>query len=312
MSTRTLAPPIPQAAAPVSGHKVRLALAYAAAITLILALAIYGADYYTLDVGLRPFSPKYTLLRPSGVIGIKLGLLGLGMFLVIFLYPLRKRWAWLSRQGSTRNWMDFHVLLGLAAPFVIALHASFKFRGFAGMAFWIMTAVAASGVIGRYLYGQIPRRVTAAELTLKEIREQQEKYSAELAEQHAIPQAHFDALFHVPTEQQVARMPIVLALAYMMALDLLRPLRVARLRRGTMTLSQKLLSLGGLMRSNNFEVERVVETAREQAALAKRLAFLSRAQQVFHLWHVVHKPFSYSFALLALVHIGVVWMLGYL
>ena len=312
MSTHSIAQTVSQPATPVSGHKVRVAMAYAAAIALIAALAIYGADYYTLDVAQRPFSEKYAQLRPAGSIGIKLGLLGLGMFLVIFLYPLRKRWMWLSRQGSTRHWMDFHVLLGLAAPFVIAFHASFKFRGFAGMAFWIMTAVALSGVIGRYLYGQIPRRVTAAELTLKEIREQQERYAAELSAQSMVRRSDLEKLLRMPTEAQVARMPVVFALVYMIWLDCLRPWRIARLRRGAMSGSQILLSLGGLLRTNNYKVEKIVDTAREQASLAKRLVFLSRAQQVFHLWHVVHKPFSYSFAILALIHIGVVWMLGYL
>ena len=36
----------------------------------------------------------------------------------------------------------------------------------------------------------------------------------------------------------------------------------------------------------------------------KRVLFLSRSQKVFHLWHVVHKPFSYAFAVLALLHIS--------
>ncbi|MBZ5510070.1 MAG: hypothetical protein LAN70_02765 [Acidobacteriia bacterium] len=79
--------------------------------------------------------------------------------------------------------MDDHVLLGLAAPFVIAFHASFKFRGFVGTACWIMSAVALSGVIGRYLYSQIPRRATAAELSLKEARDLQEKDTAQLSSQ---------------------------------------------------------------------------------------------------------------------------------
>jgi hypothetical protein len=72
------------------------------------------------------------------------------------------------------------------------------------------------------------------------------------------------------------------------------------------------LCLGGLLQTTNRELENAVAMAREQASLMKRIAFLSRAQQVFHLWHVVHKPFSYSFALLAMVHISVVWVLGYI
>jgi hypothetical protein len=295
-----------------TGHKLCLIAGYAAALALIVGLAVYGFDYYTLDAAQRPFSPKHILLKPSGVIGIKLGLLGLAMFFTIFLYPLRKHWPWLSRQGNSKHWLDFHVLLGLSAPFVIALHSSFKFRGFAGMAFWIMTAVAISGVIGRYLYAQIPRRVTNAELSLKELRELQEKHTAELAAQHLIRQSDLQALFRGPTEAQVARMPILVALATMILLDTVRPFRIARVRRHTLSPSQSLLCLGGLLQTSNLELENAVAIAREQASLLKRVAFLSRAQQVFHLWHVVHKPFSYSFAILALVHISVVWVFGYI
>jgi hypothetical protein len=41
------------------------------------------------------------------------------------------------------------------------------------------------------------------------------------------------------------------------------------------------------------------------------MAFLERVQQVFHLWHVVHRPFSYSFVALVAIHITVVLLLGY-
>jgi hypothetical protein len=46
------------------------------------------------------------------------------------------------------------------------------------------------------------------------------------------------------------------------------------------------------------------QTARKQASLSKRILFLSRTKQVFNLWHVIHRPFSYSFAILAILHIG--------
>jgi len=64
--------------------------------------------------------------------------------------------------------------------------------------------------------------------------------------------------------------------------------------------------------SGNAAIEQVVCTARAQAGLSKRILFLSRSQQVFHFWHVVHRPFSYSFAVLAAIHVGVVLLLGYM
>ena len=132
-------------------HRLRLRALYVLAFATNLAIFIYGFDYYKLSAIDRPFSPKHHLLRPSGPIGLYLGFAGVALFVGIFLYPIRKHWPWLGTIGSTRHWLDIHVLMGLTAPFIIAFHSTLKFKGIAGMAFWIMFAVSASGVVGRYL-----------------------------------------------------------------------------------------------------------------------------------------------------------------
>ena len=71
---------------------------------LMLGLMIYGANYYTLDQAHRALSPKHPYLKPSGVIGIRLGLLGVALFLCLFLYAIRKSWKWLSKVGNSRHW----------------------------------------------------------------------------------------------------------------------------------------------------------------------------------------------------------------
>jgi len=292
-------------------HRIRLVCGYVLAIAVIVGLAVYGFDYYTLGSADRPFSPKHHLLRPSGAIGIKLGFMGLTMFLAIFVYPLRKKWPWLSRQGSSKHWLDIHVLLGLTAPFIIALHSAFKFRGFAGMAFWIMVAVSLSGVIGRYLYAQIPRRLNSAEMSAKELQDVQTGLAEQLKQQRLLPEEDLRLLLRLPSPERVQEMSIVFALGYMMVLDVGRAFRIAKLRRRALALSERFTTLGGFLRTRHASLERAVSTARAEAATAKRILFLSRSQQVFHLWHVVHKPFSYSFALLAIIHIVVVTMMGF-
>jgi hypothetical protein len=294
------------------GHLIRLYILYFIAIALIVTLAVYGFNYYTLGAADRPFSPKHDLLKPSGAIGVKLGFLGFGMFLTIFLYPLRKISPWLARQGSAKHWLDIHVMLGVSAPFIIAFHSAFKFGGFAGMAFWIMVAVSLSGLIGRYLYSQIPRRLSTAELSLKELHELHASLAQQLAEQQLLPETQLRSLLRLPSRESVQRLPMVVALVYMMFLDIARWFRVAKLRRHALGFGESLLSLGGFLPTRHGQLERAIGTARAGAALSKRILFLSRSQQVFHLWHVVHKPFSYSFAVLALIHIGVVVSLGFL
>src|SRR5260370_38501366 len=153
------------------GHRTRVFLAWMQALAVGLVSAGYGWNYYPLSAAERPFSAKHQLLRPSGTIGIKLGMLGVLMFFLIYLYPLRKKWGWLARQGNSRHWLDFHVVLGATAPIIIAFHASFKFGNIAGMAFWSMLCVTLSGFVGRYLYAQVPRNLNAAELSMKEMQD---------------------------------------------------------------------------------------------------------------------------------------------
>lgn len=291
-------------------HRAALRFCYSLSILLIAGIAIYGESYYRLDSAQRPFSPKYMVLRPNGVVGLWLGVLGATMFLIIFLYPIRKRWAWFRSKGNTRHWLDFHVMVGLSAPFIIALHASFKFRGIAGMAFWIMSAVALSGVVGRYLYAQIPRTLNAAELSLQEVRDEQMQLAEQLTSQRLFSRSHLAPLFRFPDPRRVQSLPMVIALVLMMLIDALRVLHIARLRIRVLNLWACLVTLGGLLPSGDAEIERVIAMARKQAALSKRILFLERSQQVFHLWHVIHKPFSYSFALLAALHIVVVMLFG--
>jgi hypothetical protein len=293
------------------GHRARLYALYALAITTNLAIFFYGFDYYRLSAMDRPFSPKHHLLRPSGPVGLYLGFMGAALFIGIFLYPIRKRWAWLGQIGSTRHWLDIHVLMGLTAPFIVAFHSTLKFKGIAGMAFWIMFAVSTSGVVGRYLYAQIPRKVTTAELTMKELQELQESLSQQLAAQRLLPEADVRALLRMPDKNRVARLPIVIALLYMMILDVIRILRVARLRRHALGFGGSIRTLAGFLPTGHRELEKAIQTAAAEAALSKRVLFLSRSQKVFHLWHVVHKPFSYAFAVLALLHIGLQFVLGY-
>lgn len=302
----------PAARDPERAHHLRLAGAWAMAIAFMLAIGVYGFDYYTLSAANRPLSPKHTFLRPSGTIGINLGILGVGMFLLIYLYYFRKRFGWLRNFGTTTHWLDFHIVLGISAPVIIAFHSAFKFRGIAGMAFWIMVAVAASGVVGRYIYSQIPRRLNAAELTWQELQDEQIALTNQMASQKMFKSGELVAAFHIPDVEMVRHKSALGALVWMLALDLARPFRVASLRRRALGFGGVLLSLGGILRSSNHELERVVRTVRRQAALSKRMVFLSRTQQVFQLWHVVHRPFSYAFVVLALMHIATAMLLGYL
>jgi hypothetical protein len=287
-------------------------LAAAAAILLIASIGAYGASYYLLPLDQRPFSEKHELLKPSGSIGIKLGVVGTILFFIIFLYAFRKIVPWLGRFGTARHWMDFHVIAGLTAPVIIAFHASFKFQGIAGFAFWIMIAVALSGLIGRYLYAMIPRSLSATELSLSELKVSEGELSDALLGQSLYSAAQLSRVLDMPTAEHIRKIGPLLAIGEMIAIDVRLPFQVACLRRSSPGFGATIRSVGGLFSSGNAEIEDVVRLVRQKASLSKRVVFLDQTQRVFHLWHVIHRPFSYAFAVLALFHIVVATGLGFM
>ena len=208
--------------------------------------------------------------------------------------------------------MDFHVIAGITAPILIAYHASFKFQGIAGVAFWIMLAVAVSGVIGRYLYAQIPRSLSAAELSLAELETKEQEFAEALLSQSVFTKEQLTKAIAVPSAEQIRKMGALRAIGGMIGTDILLFFRMAKLRRTHASLGAMFRSLGGILSSGNHETEQVVRLVREKVSLSKRTVFLGQAQRVFHLWHVIHRPFSYTFAVLAIIHIVVVVELGFI
>ena len=203
------------------------------------------------------------------------------------------------------------MVLGTVAPLVIALHSSFKFGGIAGMAFWIMTAVSLSGFIGRYLYSQIPRSINAAELSMKEIQEMEIQLRWNAEEKYDKIGVDLIELYALPSAVKVARASMMTALCWMIWIDFKRPFQVSLLRLRAAGFGSWVGSFFGLFPTHTRALEVAIQAARKQVSLAKRVLFLSRTRESFGLWHVIHRPFSYSFAILAIFHIVVALGMGY-
>ena len=267
---------------------------------IVVALTVYGFHYYMLPLAERVKSPQHAILKPGGIIGRSIGMLGLAMFAVMYVYPFRKRWSRLAGWGTSRRWLDYHIVLGLTAPVLITFHASFKLNGLAGVAYWIMILVALSGFVGRYFYSMIPHRIDEAEMSMEELQQKSAELTIQLEGQGLIKVEDLKPLFDLPTREQVQAMSIWRALETIFVLDVKRAINIARLRWRTT-----------LKPGDHAEFNRVLAATKHQAQLAKSMVFLSKMKQLFELWHVVHRPCSLSFALLAILHITVVTLFGF-
>jgi len=281
-----------------------------AIVALLGSLIVIGTPYYTLALEDRPLSPLHAQLRSSGIVGLRLGIISLVMFGFLFLYPLRKRLRWLSRIGATRRWLRLHVVFGVTTPLVVTFHTAFRWHGLAGLAYWTMIAVAVSGFVGRYLYSKIPRGVSSVKLSVEELEAQTLALATRLQDQKAFPAEDLAPLLDVPSAKEIRSMSLARTLWMMLRMDIVRPLQLSRLRRRALTKTRRLTTLGGFLASNESDIEIIVDNLYRQSRLSTAMAFLDRTERIFHLWHIIHRPFSISFVILLAVHIGVALSVG--
>jgi hypothetical protein len=148
-------------------------------------------------------------------------------------------------------------------------------------------------------------------MSLKDMERVAAELGRQIESQQLLSAADLAPLFRLPPIEEIQTMPLWRALATMVAIDAARPWVVSRLRRKSIGGLGKLISLGGVLPGTNRQVEEVIAAARRQSRLSTKIVFLDKTQQVFHLWHVIHRPFSYSFLALVLIHVVVVILLGY-
>jgi hypothetical protein len=127
------------------------------------------------------------MLKPSGLIGHGLGIIGSLILLTgLFSYMARKRLKVFSRLGTLKYWLEFHIFLCTLGSILIVFHTTFKFGGIVSVGFWSMAIVWSSGVMGRFIYLQIPRTIEGRELSLREAEEVKEQLNQELRTKYDI------------------------------------------------------------------------------------------------------------------------------
>jgi hypothetical protein len=146
---------------------------------------------------------------------------------------------------------------------------------------------------------------------MKEIQEKEAALKKELAEQKARFGFAVDALYQLPSAAEVSKTPAVATLISMVFIDFRRPFRTSLVRLQQAGFFAWLFSFFGFLPTRDRRLERAISVAKTEAKLSKSIAFLSRTQRIFELWHVIHRPFSYAFAILAIIHIALALYMGY-
>lgn len=263
-------------------------------ITTFITIYYIGRSYYQTSVEERYFHPANEALKPSGIIGHGLGVIG--SFLMLFgmlMYITRKRVKAFSRLGNLKRWLEFHIFLCTLGPLMILFHTSFKFGGIVAVSFWSMVAVWLSGVIGRYIYIQIPRSIEGRELSLSEVRGLKTNFEDILQNSYGpgneVSQIIMSA---INTHTQSTKRFIS------------RYINDYK----TIRLVKNILKNNGIPKA---ERANLVELIKKDISINNKIERLQTMQKLFTYWHVAHLPFAIIMIIIMIIHVGVTITFGY-
>ncbi|NWF88125.1 MAG: hypothetical protein HXY50_01550 [Ignavibacteriaceae bacterium] len=282
-------------------HKIYIGFFIIIGISLTTFLLIDGFSYYTTSVEERFFHSDHKLLKPSGVVGHGLGIIGSFMMIAgVGIYMLKKRKPRLIQFGYLKHWLELHIFLCTVGPMLILYHTAFKFGGIVSISFWSMTAVVLSGVIGRFIYIQIPRSIQGNELEIEEINSISNNLTAKLKSEFGINgkfsrQLESISFAHEYKEASLSRSVVLVFQDYFRSLALLKKL-------------YKEIDATDLSKRKAAQAKRLIKN---KVVLSRRIGMLRTMHKLFKYWHIIHLPFAIVMFVIMFIHIIVTILFGY-
>lgn len=252
-------------------------------LAVTVYLFVYGREYYETPLEERFYHSDHALLKASGFFGHGLGIVGTLLIAIgVFGYIYAKRTLRFERIVRLKYLLEFHIFLCTLGPIMVLFHTTFKFGGIVSIGFWSMTLVVLSGILGRYIYVQIPRTMSGRELSLKEIEDDLRVQLTTLASDH-LGNEHSGPIFDLLSGS-----------------DLLNPEVPGVIKNS--------IQKAGISRSHRREAQ---ASLRRMKTILRRIRRLDRMRALFHYWHVIHKPFALIMLVIVLLHVAVTLSMGY-
>jgi hypothetical protein len=280
-------------------HRIFLTILVVIVLTTLIYLFNRGIGYYNTSIEERVYHSDHALLKPSGILGHGLGIAGsLFMIIGIFSYMARKRYRALSRLGILKHWLEFHIFLCTLGPILVLFHTSYKFGGLVAISFWSMVAVFLSGVIGRFIYLQIPRSIEGRELSLNEVREMKSDVAEILKTSYNLDEDSLNAILDSVKKK----------------VGIYHNNAFVRYIRNRSEDRRSLKSVKKVLRQNKLkgtEYKKILGLVEDDITINRRIERLDTMQSLFKYWHVAHLPFALVMLIIMVIHVSVTILFGY-
>jgi len=280
-------------------HIIYLSVLSVVVIAAFAIITYIGFSYYNISIEERFFHPDHLTLKPSGVLGHGLGIFGsLFMIIGVSVYMVRKRFRVFTRIGVLKHWLEFHIFLCTLGPILVLFHTAFKFGGLVAISFWSMVAVFLSGIIGRFIYLQIPRTIEGRELSLNEVRDMKSDIGAIIRRSMDLDDESYDIIVDSTRKK----------------IDLFRGNFFVRYIRSYRYDMKNLRNVKAVLKTNQvprLQQKEVLDLVKSDISLNRRIERLQTMQNLFKYWHVAHLPFALVMLIIMIIHVAVTIVFGY-
>lgn len=248
-------------------------------------------------------------IHASSGLGYVLGITGASLLLVLLTYSLRKRWKPLRNVFHLRYWFRVHMACGILGPTAILFHSGFSFGSpNSTVALICLLTVAASGLIGRFLYNRVHAGVYGEKIKLVQVRRDFATLKKALSDMAVTEKQknRCDKVFEALEDLIVAQQTASFATLW-------------RSRRRAHVISKSLRTLIKAIEDYHDahpEAHKELAQTREDIhncadvllAILKKLPGLHLFERLFSLWHVVHLPIFGLMLITVITHVITVHM----
>ena len=281
-------------------HKIYVLTLMTVVIIVSVFLAIAGADYYLTDKEQRFFHEQNELLKPSGLHGHGLGIIGFSLIMIGILgYIARKRIPLFSGLGSLLYWLEFHIFMAALGSVLVLFHTTFKFAGIAAYGFWSLVVVIVSGIIGRYIYIQVPRNRDGREIDLEELKNKKENFYSELQKKFLLDKEFIEFIkgtFII--EEDTVFYGLFISIVFQ---------RFVYEQQLVHSIKSELLA----RKIPKVEFRRILKFIRAEIVLSRRITWLPQTRKYYRIWHNIHLPLAVAMIVLIVVHVVIAFLFGY-
>ena len=247
----------------------------------------------------------YGLLQADTGLGYSLGIIAAGCMLVLLIYPLRKRFRWLGFIGPVRNWFRTHMILGVLGPTAALFHSNFSLGSLnSRVALFSALLVAASGLVGRFLYARIHNGLYGRKRNLVALRNHiRESSRTRTHKLRFMPRLmrRISMFDEGALRTDLGLVDSVMLLARIGAET--RRAQVSLLRYAKEQLIAESKQSAIVARHRNRLYANTRSLVGSHMRQVRQLAKLQVYDRLFALWHTVHRPFFYLLVVSLVIHV---------